>query len=60
MLEFGNRINVITKTEEGTFKVTLMDNRNCKELFNYTFTVYSNFDKKGLIDDAIFMYKMKR
>ena len=50
-------ISVVTETEGNTFNVRLLSSQTFKLLFSYKFTVYPNFDKKGLIDDAIFMYK---
>ena len=59
MIELSNKINVITEESKGKFKVSLIDSKTLKELFTHEFIVYSNFDKKGLIDDAIFMFKNK-
>ncbi len=51
--------NIVTETKDNTFKVSILSNKDAERLFEYVFTVYSNFDKKGLIDDAIFMFKRK-
>ena len=48
---------IITDLEGNKFKVTLLSNKTFKNLFEYEFTVYSGFDRKGLIEDAIFMFK---
>ena len=48
---------IITDLEGNKFKVTLLHNRNFSSLFEYEFTVYNNFDRKGLIEDAIFMFR---
>ena len=59
MIEIRNKINVVTDLKDGKFRVSLFDNKTLDNLFEYEFTVYRNFDKKGLIEDAIFMFKNK-
>lgn len=59
MIEKYNGFNIITDEVENTFVVLLIDKKNYKELFKCSFVVYSNYDKKGLIDDAIDIYKRK-
>ena len=52
--------DVITETNNDKFKVSIINIKQNKTLFEYEFKVYSNFDEQGLIDDAIFIYKRDR
>ena len=49
--------NIITEEIDNKFIVKILDKKTYKEIFKFEFTVYNNFDKKGLIEDAIGIYK---
>ena len=50
-------LNIITDLRGDKFKVTIIHSKTLVKLFEYIFVVYSGFDKNGLINDTIFMYK---
>lgn len=59
MIEKYSKFNIITEEIDNKFIVYLIDKKTFIEKFKYEFTVYRNFDKKGLIEDAIDIYKRK-
>ena len=57
MLDIYSNFDVITELENDIFTVSFLHKRTYEVIFSYEFTVYRNFDKKGLIEDAIDIYK---
>ena len=57
MIELYSGFNVITEEIDNKFIVVLIDKKNYNKLFEFKFTVYSNYDSKGLIEDAVGIYK---
>lgn len=59
MIDNHSKFNIITDEIDDKFIVYITDKKTFIEKFKYEFTVYRNFDKKGLIEDAIDIYKRK-
>jgi len=49
--------NIITEEIDNKFIVKILDKKTYKEIFKCKFTVYANYDSKGLIEDAVGIYK---
>jgi len=59
MIEFSNKITVVTEEINNNFIVYFIDKKTFKEIFKCSFLVYRNFDSQGLIDDAIDVFNRK-
>lgn len=51
------KTNITTDLNGNIFTVSILNSKTLDSLFSYDFTVYKGFDEKGLIEDALFMYK---
>ena len=50
-------VSISSELSGNMFKVNLLNSKTLNILFSHTFKVYAGFDKKGLIEDTLFMYK---